>query len=97
MNTSFFHGAFKKYSAEIEGEHYILKVSQNDFPELPLVEWISNKIAKLIGLNIADFYLILLENVQKTFVTKNFMTSKKQAMNLVHIYHFLANDEVYNC
>jgi len=97
MNTSFFHGAFKKYSAEIEGQHYILKVSQNDFPELPLVEWISNKIANLIGLKTADFYLIRLGNVQKTFVTKNFITSKNQAMNLVHIYHFLTNDEVYNC
>jgi hypothetical protein len=38
MNTSFFHGAFKKYSAEIEGEQYILKVSQSEYPELPVTK-----------------------------------------------------------
>lgn len=96
INQSFFHGAFKKYSAEIDGEQYILKVSQTEFPELPRVEWISNKIAHILGLNIPEFYLINLGNVQSTFVTKNFMT-KKQGSNLVHIYHYVDRNEEYSC
>jgi hypothetical protein len=96
INQSFFHGAFKKYSAEINGEQYILKVSQTEFPELPKVEWISNKIAHILGLNIPEFYLINLENVQSTFVTKNFMT-KKHGSNLIHIYHFVDRNEEYSC
>ena len=96
MNSSFFHGAFKKYSAEINGEQYILKVSQSEYPELPMVEFISNKIAKLLGLNIPDFYIIDLSNVQSTFVTKNFMSPRSGA-NLIHIYRFIEKDEEYNC
>ncbi len=96
MNTSFFHGAFKKYSAEIEGEQYILKVSQSEYPELPKVEWISNKIAHALGLNIPEFYLIDLQNVQSTFVTKNFMT-KRPGANLIHIYHYIEKGEDYSC
>jgi len=95
-NTSFFHGMFKKYSAEIEGEQYILKVAQAEYPELPIVEYISNKIGKLLGLNIPDFFYIRLENVQDTFVTKNFMT-KRNGANLVHIYHFLGEGDKHSC
>lgn len=95
-NTSFFHGMFKKYSAEIEGEQYILKVSQDDYPELPKVELISNKIGKILGLNIPDFYFIKLANVQDTFVTKNFMT-KKSGANLIHIYHFFSENDKHSC
>lgn len=94
-NKSFFHGAFKKYSAVIEGEHYILKVAQSEFPELPMIEWVSNKIGKVIGLNVPDFYLIKLENSIDTFVTKNFMASKP-GTNLNHIYHFVGTRE-HNC
>lgn len=95
-NTSFFHGMFKKYSAEIEGEQYILKVAQDDCPELPLVELVSNKIGRALDLNIPEFYFIKLGNVQDTFVTKNFMT-KKAGANLIHIYHFISDSDSHSC
>ena len=95
-NTSFFHGMFKKYSAEIEGEQYILKVAQDGYPELPKVEYISNVIGKILGLNIPDFYFIKFQNVQDTFVSKNFMT-KKSGANLIHIYHFFKDGEKHSC
>lgn len=95
MNTSFFHGMFKKYSAEIGGEQYILKVAQGEYPELPLVEWLSNIIAKELGINVAEFYFIKLHNEKFTFVTKNFM-HKKHSANLIHIYHFLGEKQ-YSC
>jgi hypothetical protein len=96
FNSSFFHGAFKKYSAEIEGEQYILKVAQNEYPELPKVEWVSNQIASILGLKVPEYYLINLNNTQMTFVTKNFM-SKRQGANLVHIYHYLKDGDEYSC
>ena len=36
QNTSFFHGKFKKYSAELDGTSYILKMRQDDALELPV-------------------------------------------------------------
>ncbi len=95
-NTSFFHGAFKKYSAEINSVQYILKMGQSDFPELPLVEWISNKIYKGLGILVADFYMIKFENSIDTFVTKNFM-DRSTRKNLIHIYHFIGDGFDYNC
>lgn len=63
---------------------------------LPKVEWVSNKIAHTLGLNIPEYYLINLGNVQSTFVTKNFMT-KKQGANLIHIYHYVKPEDEYSC
>ena len=96
FNKSFFHGAFKKYSAEIEGVQYILKMAQNDFLELPKIEWISNQIYKILGVEIADFYLIRFNNELDTFVTKNFM-DRPARKNLIHIYHFLDDKSAYSC
>ncbi|MBL6991578.1 MAG: HipA domain-containing protein [Bacteriovoracaceae bacterium] len=96
FNTSFFHGKFKKYSAEIAKQQYILKMQQKDCPELPEVEWISNKIYLLFGINVAKFCMIRFNNQIPTFVTKNFM-KKNTPSNLVHIYHFLEKSEEYNC
>ncbi|OFZ26200.1 MAG: hypothetical protein A2381_08785 [Bdellovibrionales bacterium RIFOXYB1_FULL_37_110] len=96
LNTSFFHGAFKKYSAEIAGQQYILKMQQPDYPELPEVEWISNKIFQILGINITEFCMIKYNDQIPTFVTKNFI-KKSTPSNLVHIYHFLKNNEEYNC
>lgn len=47
-------------------------------------------------MNVPEFYLINLNNVQSTFVTKNFM-SKKPGSNLIHIYHLLGKDDEYSC
>jgi hypothetical protein len=37
-NTSFFHGAFRKYSSRLGEDNYILKVVQKEHPELPATE-----------------------------------------------------------
>lgn len=96
FNNSFFHGAFKKYSAEIGGKQYILKMQQTDYLELPEVEWISNKIFSILGINVAEFSLINYDNQLPTFVTKNFI-GKRSASNLIHIYHFLKPDQKFDC
>ena len=52
FHSSFFQGKFKKYSAQLGNKHYILKVQQKEYPELPHVEYISNQIAATLGLRV---------------------------------------------
>jgi len=94
QNTSFFHGKFKKYSAYLNGDSYILKMRQEDAPELPEVEYLCNQIGESLGISLAEFYYIDF-NGDKTFVTKNFIKSGAP-VSLEHIYHFRPNDS-HNC
>lgn len=91
QNTSFFHGKFKKYSADLDGQSYILKMRQDDAPELPEVEYLCNQIGKLLGVSVAEFYFIDF-NGDRTFVTKNFMKPGSPT-DLQHIYHFRPDDK----
>src|SRR5690606_39155464 len=94
QNTSFFHGKFKKYSAELEGASYILKMRESDAPELPEVEYLCNQIGDSLSLPVADFYIIDFEG-EKVFVTKNFV-KRTAPSDLQHIYHF-REDSKHNC
>lgn len=87
QNTSFFHGKFKKYSAELGGESYILKMRQSEAPELPEVEFLCNQIGKTLGIPVAEFYYINF-NDDRIFVTKNFIKPGTAPTDLQHIYHF---------
>jgi hypothetical protein len=95
FNSSFFHGKFRKYSADLAGESYILKVRDSSAQELPEVEFLCNQIGTMLGLPIADYYLIEFEG-DRTFVTKNFIRRGMGVSNLTHIYHYL-KDENYTC
>ncbi|HVY53738.1 MAG TPA: HipA domain-containing protein [Gammaproteobacteria bacterium] len=92
QNTSFFHGKFKKYSAELGSESYILKMRQTEAPELPEVEYLCNQIAKTIGIAVADFYYIDF-NGERIFVTKIFIKPGTSPIDLQHIYHFRPDDQ----
>lgn len=96
INTSFFHGKFRKYSAKIGKQSYILKVEQEEVPELPAAEFLCNQIAQLLGLEVPDFYLICFENTLNTFVSKNFVENFF-AKDLVHIYRYLDCPSHYDC
>lgn len=96
VNTSFFHGKFKKYAANLENRSYILKVQDDDYPELPRVEYLSNQIAKNLGLNLPHFYLIKFLNELEAFVVDNFMDHYLPG-NLIHIYHFLDPNQPFSC
>jgi len=94
--TSFFQGNFAKYSAYLGGHTYIIKVREDQAPELPDVEYISNKIARILGLPIPDFYLINFFRA-RAFVSRVFI-KPGQTMDLKHIYHYLPKgQEQYNC
>lgn len=94
QNTSFFHGKFKKYSADLEGQSYLLKMRQDEAPELPEVEYLCNQIGKLLGVSVAEFYFINF-NGDRTFVTKNFIKPGAPT-DLQHIYHF-RSDNKHSC
>lgn len=94
QNNSFFHGKFKKYSASLAGNSYILKMRQDDAPELPEVEYLCNQIGKDLGIPVAEFYYIDFYG-DKTFVTKNFI-KQDSPIDLQHIYHFRP-DEDHSC
>jgi len=94
QNNSFFHGKFKKYSASLAGNSYILKMRQDDAPELPEVEYLCNQIGKELSIPVAEFYYIDFYG-DKTFVTKNFI-KQDSPIDLQHIYHFRP-DEFHSC
>ena len=55
---SFYHGRYRKYSAKLGSRQYILKVQESQYPDLPATEYVCNKIASLLGLNVPKYYLI---------------------------------------
>lgn len=88
INSSFFQGKYKKYSATFNDDKYIFKVNDVDFPVLQRAEYLSNQIAKILHIPVADFYLIAFED-QDCFVTKNFLYTSNYR-KLTHIYHYLS-------
>ena len=95
--TSFFGGNYKKYSAILGDESYILKVRQQDHPQLPNVEYVCNVMARQLQLPVPNFYLIDFMGM-RTFVSKNFIGVRSQSVDLKHIYHYLPEGhEPYNC
>ncbi len=90
----FYHGRYAKYSARLGGVDYILKVQEDDFPELPLMEFVCNRIASRLSLEVPDYYLINFGE-RPTFVTRNFMQGRVGTLN--HLYKFLAKGREYNC
>ena len=105
VKDSFYHGQYSKYSAKLNSIQYILKVQENQYPDLPLVEYLCNKIADLLNLQIPEYYLIRYSDennpdTQKqgllTFVIKNF--TQNYVGTLHHIYKFLPKgNKHYNC
>lgn len=90
-NNSFFQGKFKKYSAELQGDSYILKMREIDAPELPEVEYLCNQVGKSLEIQVAEFYIINF-NEERVFVTKNFIRQESPT-DLQHIHHFRANNQ----
>lgn len=95
-NISFFHGAYKKYSAHLGGNNYILKVQQKEYPELPATEYLCNQIYQILGIDIPDYHLVRFPEEYFCFITKNFM-STREASDLVHIYHFVNGEKKHDC
>lgn len=92
-NTSFFHGKFEKYSAELGKKNYILKLSR-EYPELARSEYLCNQIGKTLGLDIPKNHLICLFNERDSFISYNFMQDYKDS-NLEHIWHFLTKNDQF--
>ena len=97
VNSSFFHGAYKKYFAFLDKKSYILKVQQDEYPELPVVEFISNKIAKILEIPVPNFHFIKFQNSSNTFLSHNILDYHPHAV-LHHIYKYLdKNGDDFNC
>ena len=97
VNTSFFHGAYKKYFALLGRQSYILKVQQSEYPELPTIEFISNTIAKMLGIPVPPFHFIKFQNSSDTFLSRNILDHHPHAV-LHHIYKYLDKDDTtFNC
>jgi len=95
-NTSFYHGKFKKYSADLATDNYIIKMrEEKEAPELPEVEYVCNQIADYVGLPVPEYYYIDFYG-QKVFVTKVFIKKNSGSVNLEHIYKFRPDDK-HNC
>ena len=96
FNTSFFHGAYKKYFALLGRKSYILKVRQDEHPELPIVEFVSNKIAEILEIPVPDFHFIKFQNSSDAFLSQNILDCHPHGV-LQHIYKYLDKDADFNC
>lgn len=92
-NTSFFHGKFERYSAELGKKNYILKLSR-EYPELARTEYLCNQLGTTLGLDIPKNHLIFLFNERDSFISYNFMQDYKGS-NLEHIWHFLTKNDQF--
>ena len=92
--SSFFQGKFRKYAAKLAGESYILKVEEDEYPELPTVEYLCNQIALLLGMLVPDFQLICFHNASSLAVRNFIRPGRKEVLH--HIYHFLEGSD-FNC
>ena len=77
-----YHGRYRKYSARIGPIKYILKLQEKDFPDLPAMEYLCNKIASLLRIKVPEYYLIRisgndLELKDKTFSISHIDSSKE--------------------
>ena len=63
INLSFYQGKFKKYSASLDNQQYILKVEEKDYPELPAIE----SIRKIIIYNFNMLYKKLNLSISSQF------------------------------
>ena len=93
ITSSFFHGKFRKYSAQLGGKNYLLKVKQEELPELPAMEYLCNQIAKNLGLWVPEHYFIRFQNELDTFACENFMENFP-GCDLIHIYRYLKTRSV---
>ena len=58
--STFYHGRYRKYGAQIGQAKYILKVQEEKFPSLPETEYICSRIAAFLALKPAAHFLIRL-------------------------------------
>ena len=84
--NTFFHGRYLKYSAQLNNQSYILKMQEDNFPDLPGIEYTCNRIAQILKLQIPPFYYLEFHK-KPTFVTRNFM--QDHVGTLDHIYKYL--------
>lgn len=86
-DTSFFQGKFRKYDARLEGVSYILKVEEKQYPELPIMEFLCNQIAVLLGIEVPQSRLIRFYGVSALAVMNFIRPGRKEALH--HIHHFI--------
>ncbi len=95
-NSSFFQGKFLKYSAELAGQAYIIKLEEDMAPELPFVEYLCHQIASSVGIETPTYYCILFYG-RPAFVSKNLLDKNSRIKILTHIYHYVKSGEEYQC
>lgn len=70
--------------------HFILKPATDDFPEMPVIEHISMKLAELQGLTMAKCGLVYLRSGELAYLTKRFDRTEKDKV-LVEDFCQLSN------
>ena len=96
INSSFFHGRYRKYSGALGAKNFIIKMQEPEFPELPAIEFVSNQLARVLGLQLPGFHFIYFQNQAYAFLSRNLMDVYAPA-TLDHIYKFLSDDSQFNC
>jgi hypothetical protein len=83
-SSSGFQGLLDKFGVTLGKDTFIIKPRSPMFPELPQNEFVSNQIADLMGIHVAEYGYWKMGN-DFVFVSKNFMTVSKSKDALIHL------------
>jgi hypothetical protein len=82
-SSSGFQGLLDKFGVTLGKDSFIIKPRSPMFPELPENEFVSNQIADLLGIQVAEYGYWKMGS-DFVFVSKNFMTVSKSKDALIH-------------
>ncbi|MGK5084478.1 HipA domain-containing protein [Bdellovibrionota bacterium FG-1] len=81
-------GDFDKYTFKDQnGSEYLIKVGQDKAKNLPEVEFLSNQISSILGVEVADFGLWTVDG-KKAFATKDFLKNNPKIPETAGLIHF---------
>src|ERR1700733_15939837 len=83
-SSSGFQGLLDKFGVTLGKDSFIIKPRSPMFPELPEDEFVSNQIADLLGIQVAEYGYWKMGS-DFVFVSKNFMTVSKSKNTLIHL------------
>ncbi len=93
-----YHGAFRKYSAQLGKKYYIIKLNEpGTYNELVEVEYLTNTLAKAFGLKIPNFHIMKRKD-RPAFLSEDFTKGKAKgpAIALEHLTLYLEEKSIYN-
>lgn len=89
-------GVFAKYTSSVNGSLYIVKTFDKRFPKMAEIEFLSNHIGRLLGLNVAEFSLGRVADGSTVFASRSFIEESSHS-NLCHFDTIMDDGAEWDC